>query len=81
MMWWHYGMGWGGWVVMTLTMVAFWSLVVFAVVAIFRGDREVEQNQSLRESDPERILDSRFVRGEIEVDEYNARRHALRGVG
>lgn len=80
MMWWHNGMGWGGWVVMTLTMVAFWSLVVFAVVAIFRGDREVEQNRFLREPDPERILDSRFARGEIEVDEYNARRHALRGV-
>ena len=77
MMWWHNGMGWGGWVVMTLTMVAFWSLVVFAVVAIFRGDREVEQDQS--RPDPERILDDRFARGEIDLDEYHARQDALRG--
>ena len=77
MMWWHNGMGWGGWVVMTLTMVAFWSLVVFAVVAIFRRDREVEQDQS--RPDPERILDDRFARGEIDLDEYHARQDALRG--
>ena len=79
MMWWHNGMGWGGWVVMTLTMVAFWSLVVFAVVAIFRGDREIEQDQSPRGPDPERILDGRFARGEIDLDEYHARQDALRG--
>ena len=79
MMWWHDAMGWGGWVVMTLTMVAFWSLVVVAVLAIFRGDREVEQDQSPRQPDPERILDGRFARGEIDLDEYHARQDALRG--
>lgn len=78
MMWWHNAMGLGGWVVMTLTMVAFWSLVVVAVVAIFRGDREVEQDQSPRGPDPERILDGRFARGEIDLDEYHARQAALR---
>lgn len=79
MMWWHDAMGWGGWVVMTLTMVAFWSLVVVAIVAIFRGDREVEQDQSPLQPDPERILDGRFARGEIDLDEYHARQDALRG--
>ena len=77
MMWWHNAMGWGGWVVMTLTMVAFWSLVVVAVVAIFRGDREVEQDHSPRQPDPECILDGRFARGEIDLDEYHVRQDAL----
>ena len=77
-MWWHNAMGWGGWVVMTLTMVAFWSLVVFAVVALFRGNREARQDQGPRGRDPEQILDERFARGEIDVDEYQARQLALR---
>lgn len=77
-MWWNNGVGWGGWVIMTLTMVAFWSLVVFAVAAIFRGGREARPDQAPRERDPEQILDERFARGEIDVDEYQARQHALR---
>ncbi len=79
MMWSHNGMGWGGWIVMTLTMVAFWSLVVFGVIAIFRGDREARSDQIPRERDPLQILDERFARGEIELEEYHARQDALRG--
>lgn len=75
---WHYGMGWGGWIVMILTMIAFWSLVVFAVLAIFRGDSDARQDQTVREHTPEEILGERFARGEIDVDEYRARRVALR---
>lgn len=78
MMWWNDGVGWGGWVVMTLTMLAFWSLVVFGVVAIFRGDRDSRTTQVPRERDPLQILDERFARGEIDDDEYRARRDALR---
>ena len=78
MMWWNDGMGWGGWVVMTLTMLAFWSLVVFGVVAMFRGDRENRTSQAPREPDPRQILDERFARGDIDGDEYRARRDALR---
>ena len=77
MMWWHNGMGWGGWIVMTLVMVAFWSLVVFAVVSIFRSDREDRRDLIRHQPDPERILDERFARGEIDVEEYQARRRAL----
>ena len=81
MMWWNNGMGWGGWVVMSLTMVAFWSLVVFGVVAIFRGDRDSRPAlQQPRERDPVQILDERFARGEIDVDEYHARQKVLRPV-
>lgn len=78
MMWWHNGMGWGGWIVMTLTMLAFWSLVVFGVIAIFRGDRETRTSQGRSERDPMQILDERFARGDIDLDEYHARQEALR---
>lgn len=77
-MWWHDGVGWGGWIVMTLTVVAFWSLVVFALIAIFRSSREVRQDQDPGERDPKRFLDERFARGGIDVDEYHARQDALR---
>lgn len=78
MMWWYDGIGWGGWVVMTLIMVAFWSLVVFAVIAMFRGDRDSRTYQGPRGDDPMQILDERFARGDIDSDEYHARQDALR---
>jgi len=84
MMWndgWNNGMGWGGWIVMTLIMVTFWSLLVFGVVALFRGDRDTRSApQQSRERDAMQILDERFARGEIDVDEYHARRQVLRAV-
>ena len=79
--WYHDGVGWGGWILMTFAMVAFWGLVFFVVVALFRGngssgrtDRPVGRQQS-----PMEILDERFARGEIDEDEYYARRATLRG--
>jgi putative membrane protein len=78
MMWWHNGMGWGGWFVMTLAMVLFWALVVFGIVAIFRGAREERSDTPAHERDPLRILDERFARGEIDEDEYHARQDILR---
>ena len=84
MMWndgWNNGMGWGGWIVMTLIMVTFWSLLVFGVVALFRGDRDTRSApQRSRGRDPMQILDERFARGEIDVDEYHARQQVLRAV-
>ena len=41
--WYHDGMGWGGWLLMTLAMVAFWALVVFAVTL----DSATQVNQVL----------------------------------
>lgn len=74
--WYHDGMGWGGWIVMTLAMVAFWALVVFAVLTLFRTERPGESNPDRR--DPMQILDERFARGEIDEDEYRARSSVLR---
>ncbi len=84
MMWWNNGMGWGGmgwggWVVMILAMVAVWALVAFAGIAIFRGIRN-GRSGTLPEQDASQILDERFARGEIDIDEYHARQDALRAI-
>lgn len=70
--------GWGGWLVMTLMMVAFWGLVIWALVVIFRGTRDTGSATGASRRDPMEILDERFARGEIDTEEYHARRDALR---
>lgn len=76
------GIGWGGWIAMTLMMVAFWGLVIFAVVAIFRGTTKATgpagSAQSAGPRDPMNTLDERFARGEIDVEEYHSRQAILR---
>jgi putative membrane protein len=71
MMYWN-GMGWWGW----LMMVAFWVVVVLLVVWAVRS---TTAGRSIEEKDPLRILDERFARGEIEVEEYRERRTVLEG--
>jgi putative membrane protein len=75
--WYDDGVGWGGWIVMTVAMVAFWALVVFAVLALFRGTQRSGETSPGRQ-DANRILDERFARGEIDEDEYHARSGVLR---
>ena len=71
--WYHDGVGWGGWLLMMLAMVAFWAMVVFAVVALFRGSDPGSPRPT-----PQQILDERFARGEIDAADYQARRDQLR---
>lgn len=75
--WYHDGVGWGGWILMTLAMVAFWALVVLAVVAIFRGTQRPWSSPGVHR-DPFEILDERLARGEIDEDEYHRLASALR---
>ena len=70
--WYHEGMGWGGWLLMALAMGAFWALVVFAVMALFRDAEPTRQRPT-----PVHLPDERFARGEIEVPEYQRRRNSL----
>ena len=77
--WYNDGIGWGGWIAMTLMMVAFWGLVIFAVVAIFRSTSTATgPAESAASRDPMRTLDERFARGEIDTEEYHARQGILR---
>lgn len=81
-MMWSNGMGWSGWLFMSVTTLAFWALVVFAVVALFRGSRTTTAPPSPNrdEHDARQILDQRFARGEIDAEEYRARQDVLRSV-
>ena len=93
-MYWHDGMGFGGWWVMGLGMLLFWGVVIAAIVLLVRwagGSRHREQlppvagpqvPPAVGPSAPEqaqRILDERFARGEIDAEEYRLRRDVLRG--
>ena len=77
--WYHDGMGWAGWLVMVVGMVAFWGLVVWAVIAIFRSTQtSTTDGGTAAHRDPLDILDERFARGEIDESEYRARADVLR---
>jgi putative membrane protein len=77
--------GWGGWLLMSLTMLAFLALVAWGVFLVWRSTAHPhstgpEQQSPVRQS-PEEILAERLARGEIDSDEYRARLDALRSSG
>ena len=81
---WHDGWGWGGWALVALMMLVFWAGVAAVVFALWRGSRPRDDMrghavpESGRPSDAAlRILDERFAKGEIDADEYTARRNLL----
>lgn len=81
-MWGHDG-GWGvgGMLAGTLLFLVFCGLVVVAVLAATRGAGRTAPPASPPPSAPggdaARVLDDRLARGEIDVEEYRARRAAL----
>lgn len=77
MMFW-YGNSWSWWAVtlMWLGMVAFWALVIWAIYALVRG---VARASGEGKGDKARaILDERLARGEINDDEYRAKRELIK---
>jgi len=81
MMGWYDGnFGWAGWLVMTLLMLAFWALLIFGGLAVFRSmrrDDQPDRSQPDGPSDAQRLLDERFARGELDEDDYTRRRELL----
>ncbi len=75
MMWFGWGPGsWVAWLLMTLMMLVFWGgLIALVVWAIRRSGRPSEPR-----NDAESILEERFARGEIDAEELESRRKALR---
>jgi putative membrane protein len=76
------GMGAGGWTLM----IVFWLLLVavigLAITRIFpsvRGDGSADVGS--RSQNPERLLDERLARGEIDVETYEQLHEALAGRG
>jgi putative membrane protein len=76
---WHDGWGPGAWIAMAFVMLAFWTIIVGAIIAIVRSGHS-PRNESARGRlhDAERILAERFARGEIDADEYKHRTDVLR---
>lgn len=75
--WYGNGMGPWGWVLMVAAMSFFWGLVILAGIMIFRGSGSSNRPQ---ERGALQILDERFARGEVDREEYEARKAVLQGV-
>lgn len=84
MMMWYGGNGWGwaGWILMTAGMVAFWALLITAVILAVRyltGSRDTAASSSgAGLARPEDLLAQRFASGEIDDSEYRQRLGLLR---
>jgi putative membrane protein len=83
----YYGgseMGTGGFVLMLLLILGFWSIVVFGGILAYRALTHPPSGHQAAAgpsptADAERLLAERFARGEIDVEEYTIRRDLLRG--
>jgi putative membrane protein len=73
-----FGGGWG----MAVTMLLVWALLVGIAVVLVRLTVPTHRGASTEarsdsKPEPKAILDERFARGELEEDEYRARKAAL----
>ena len=81
MMWWGHGAwGAGDWLAMSLMMAVFWGLLIALVIWLVRsyGDeptRSTEPGTGTERADE--VLAERFARGEIDEEEFTARRDTL----
>jgi putative membrane protein len=82
---WNGGWGWGGWILMTLVMVAFWGLVITAVVLAVRylagggsHHNRVGGGSAPAGSRAEDVLAERYARSELDDDEYRRRLTLIR---
>jgi putative membrane protein len=75
MMYWYGGhhMGAWGWLLMILLSILFWGGLLATVAFVFARLTSGVQ----RGDDARQLLDERFARGEIDVDEYARRRDLL----
>jgi putative membrane protein len=77
MMWYSGGWGWAGWILMTIGMVAFWALIITAIILAvdyLAGSHGTAASPTTRApTRSEDVLTERFARGEIDDDEYQRR--------
>ncbi|MDH6124037.1 SHOCT domain-containing protein [Kitasatospora sp. GP82] len=92
MMYWHdHGMDGWGFGLLAISMLIFWGLIIFGVVALARYLGRAPQHRptawsagpppgrpSPERPSPEQLLAERFARGEIDADEYRHRLEVLR---
>lgn len=81
-MMWGYdgGASWGWWLLMSISMVAFWTLVIVGLVALvnWSGGGKRESDGGAGET-PEQTLARRLASGEINQEQYRTIRDELRG--
>ncbi|GHH85526.1 SHOCT domain-containing protein [Streptomyces capitiformicae] len=80
MMFWHaHDMSGWGWFGMSIGMVAFWALIITALVLVFRAANRPHEHTHTPTAapTPQQILAERFARGEIDEEEYRRRLSAL----
>ncbi len=72
--------GWG-YALMTISMLAFWGLVIFGVILLVRrpNDSTPSDRRQTTAGTPEQQLAGRYARGEIDQREFTNRLDALRG--
>jgi putative membrane protein len=75
--WYGDGPGWGGWLMMTVVMLAFLSLVVLGAMALYRSFRDDDHRPPGGRDSAEQVLRDRFARGEIDAEEYARRLEVL----
>jgi putative membrane protein len=74
MVWWPGGgMSGGGWVVMAIGMVSFWTLIITGAVLVFRMLNRPTGGAAVQRPSPGQLLAERFARGEIDEDDYRRR--------
>ena len=76
--WYGNGTGAGGWVFMIAGMTIFWGLVILAGVMIFGSNSGRRGGLGRQDHGAREILDDRFVRGEIDREDYEGRKSALK---
>ena len=83
-------MGIGGWSVMVISMVLFWTAMVLLVFALIRhlnrAPHHEDHGHGLLPGSPqgpraEQVLAERFARDDIDEDEYRRRQRTLRETG
>jgi putative membrane protein len=68
--------GWGWWLLISVGMVAFWGLIVVAVVWFIRR-QPTELGEAPPRETPDEIVRRRLAEGEISMDEYERLREVL----
>jgi putative membrane protein len=75
-----YAMSGWGWLLMTLGMLGFWTLVAVLALALLRRPGQSDQQRQPGQQprlNPEEVLAERLARGEIDPDEYRHRLQTL----
>ena len=75
-----YAMSGWGWLLMTLGLLGFWTLVAVIAVALLRRPGQPHQQPQPDQQprlNPEEVLAERLARGELDPDEYRQRLQTL----